>query len=92
MNPKVTPQPVPAAENRLKKLSAHCVSFEPDFTPEQKEYNVTVDAAADKLYISYEPMDEKARVLLKGNEQLVSGSNRLLSVFWQRTAKSGNMC
>ncbi len=77
-NPKVTPQPLPAKENRLKKLSAHCVSFEPNFAPEQKEYNVTVDAATDKLYISYAPMDEKARVLLKGNEELVSGSNRVI--------------
>lgn len=77
-NAKVTPQPVLNKENRLKKLSAHCVSFKPDFTPEQKEYNITVDASADKLYISYAPMDEKARVLLKGNEDLKSGANRTI--------------
>lgn len=76
--PQVTPKPVLSEENRLKKLSAHCISFQPDFSPEQKEYEVSVDAATDKLYISYAPMDEKARVLLKGNEELASGSNRVI--------------
>lgn len=76
--PQVTAEPVLSKENRLQSLRAHCLSFSPDFTPEQKEYEVSVDAATENLYVSYVPMDEKARVLLKGNEKLAFGTNKVV--------------
>lgn len=76
--PQVTPKPVLSKENRLKTLSAHCLSFSPKFTPDQREYDLSVDASTENLYISYLPMDEKSRVLLKGSEGLTSGFNRVV--------------
>lgn len=76
--PQVTPKPVLSKENRLKTLSAHCLSFTPKFTPDQGEYDLSVDASTENLYISYLPMDEKSRVLLKGSEGLTSGFNRVV--------------
>lgn len=76
--PHVTPEPVRSKENRLKALSAHCLSFSPQFSPEQTEYDVSVDADTDTLYVSFVPMDEKARVLLKGNEKLQAGANQVV--------------
>lgn len=80
--PQVTPEPVLSKENRLKILRAHCVSFSPAFVPDKKKYKLVVDATTDNLYISYQPMDKKARVLVKGNEGLISGENKVIvSVF-----------
>lgn len=76
--PQVTPMPVLSKENHLKSLQAHCLSFSPVFSSNQQEYEVTVDAATDNLYVSYAPADEKARVLLKGNEKLSEGVNPVI--------------
>ena len=71
----MTPQPVLSKENRLKSLKVSAVDFSPAFTPDGKEYTATVDANTDILYFTYISQDEKARVRIKGNEDLTVGEN-----------------
>ena len=73
--PQVTPEPVLSKENRLKSLKVSAIDFSPDFTPDGKEYTATVDANTDILYFTYISQDEKARVRIKGNEDLKVGEN-----------------
>lgn len=73
--PEVTPQPVLSRENRLKSLRVSALDFSPAFTPDGKEYTATVDAKTDTLYFTYVPQDEKARVRIQGNEDLIIGEN-----------------
>ena len=73
--PEVTPQPVLSKENRLKSLKVSALDFSPAFTPDGKEYTATVDANTDTLYFTYVPQDEKARVRIQGNEDLIIGEN-----------------
>lgn len=73
--PQVTPEPVLSKENRLKSLKVSAIDFSPDFTPDGKEYTATVDANTDILYFTYISQDEKARVRIKGNEDLTVGEN-----------------
>ena len=75
--PEVTPQPVLSKENRLKSLKVSAFDFAPTFVPDGKEYTATVDAGTDILYFSYVPQDEKARVRIKGNEDLTVGVNEV---------------
>ncbi len=87
--PEVTPQPVLSSENRLKSLKVSAQNLSPDFSPETKEYTAAVDADTDILYFTYVPQDDKARVQIKGNEDLTVGTNHVtVSV----TAENGSVC
>lgn len=86
--PLVTPQPVLSGENRLKSLQVSALSLSPAFDPEVKEYTAEVDADTEILYFSYLPVDEKARVLVKGNEDLTVGSNEVTVTV---TAENGSV-
>lgn len=84
--PKVTPKPQYSKENRLKTLHVNALSMSPAFSPDVRQYDVTVDCNTSILYVSYVPEDEKSRVLLKGNENLAEGEN---TVIIRVTAESG---
>lgn len=86
--PLVTPQPVLSGENRLKSLKVSALSLAPAFDPEVKEYTAQVDADTGILYFSYLPADEKARVLVKGNEDLTVGTNEVTVTV---TAENGSV-
>lgn len=84
--PKVTPVPQYSTENRLKSLRVNAISMTPEFSPDIKDYNVSVDCDTSVLYMSYVMQDEKSRVLLKGNENLSEGKN---TVIVRVTSESG---
>lgn len=86
--PKITPQPKLSTENRLKMLRINALSMMPAFSPEVKEYDVTVDCRTSVLYVSYTLQEEKERVLLKGNENLSEGEN---TVIVRVTSESGDV-
>ena len=76
--PVVTAPPVKSKENRLKTLKLDAVSMTPEFSPEVTAYEATVDANSDSLYYSYALQDEKARVSVRGGENLSEGNNDCL--------------
>lgn len=86
--PLVTPQPVLSQENKLKSLKVSALSLSPAFDPAVKEYTAEVDADTETLYFSYLPVDEKSRVLVKGNEDLTVGSNEVTVTV---TAENGSV-
>ena len=60
----------------------------PEFSPEVTAYEATVDANSDSLYYSYALQDEKARVLVRGGENLSEGNNDVSFVV---TAEDGSV-
>lgn len=86
--PVVTAPPVKSKENRLKTLKLDAVSMTPEFSPEVTAYEATVDANSDSLYYSYALQDEKARVLVRGGENLSEGNNDVSFVV---TAEDGSV-
>ena len=86
--PVVTAPPVKSKENRLKTLKLDAVSMTPEFSPEVTVYEATVDANSDSLYYSYALQDEKARVLVRGGENLSEGNNDVSFVV---TAEDGSV-
>ena len=86
--PVVTAPPVKSKENRLKTLKLDAVSMMPEFSPEVTAYEATVDANSDSLYYSYALQDEKARVSVRGGENLSEGNNDVSFVV---TAEDGSV-
>lgn len=86
--PVVTAPPVKSKENRLKTLKLDAVSMTPEFSPEVTAYEATVDANSDSLYYSYALQDEKARVSVRGGENLSEGNN---DVSFAVTAEDGSV-
>lgn len=84
----MTAPPVKSKENRLKTLKLDAVSMTPEFSPEVTAYEATVDANSDSLYYSYALQDEKARVLVRGGENLSEGNNDVSFVV---TAEDGSV-
>lgn len=86
--PLVTAPPVKSKENRIKNLKLHAVSMTPEFSPEVLDYEASVDADADSLYYSYALQDEKARMSVRGGDNLSEGENDVSFIV---TAEDGSV-
>lgn len=78
----VTPQPNEADtrsnNNKLTSFEVQAVAMAPEFSPDIKEYQITVDAATQKLFYHFQAASKKARVRIEGNEELKPGENEVI--------------
>lgn len=72
---------------QLKSLKLSNGILKPEFSSEVTEYNVIIKEEVTKLIISAIAQDEKAKVQVRGGEQLVPGENEITIIV---TAESGD--
>lgn len=61
--------------SKLRKLSIEGVELAPDFSSGINKYSALVTTDATELEIHYEAKDSQAKVVVKGNKNLVEGKN-----------------
>lgn len=84
--PSAGPDAALSSNNKLKALSFNSVSMTPEFVPDVLEYTVGVDCNTEILYFTYVPANNKAKVRIRDNDDLIPGENKVKVVV---TAESG---
>lgn len=76
-----------SSDNNLKSLRIDGYEFEPVFNKDVVEYRLTVDQSVEKINVSGESSDSKARVNGLGEKSLANGEN---TIEVKVTAENGN--
>ena len=84
--PVATPEPSLSGQNKVSELTTNAIFLSPDFSPDIKEYEATVDVDTDTFFIDYTLKSKKARATIKGNKNLTYGENEVKLVV---TAENG---
>lgn len=72
-----TEKPDESAEKALKSLEVEGYKLTPEFSSEVTEYTLNVTEDVTSLDIKAEPEDEKAKVKITGNDELLDGVNKI---------------
>lgn len=85
--PTTAPDASLSKNNKLNALAFNSISMTPDFEPDVLEYTVGVDCNTEVLYFTYVPANNKAKVRIRDNDDLVPGENKVKVVV---TSESGD--